>query len=278
MSIDVFINLFDKYGWSGVIAIVVLILGYYFVSRSNKATTTNINNGFDRLTENMVEQNKALIEAVTKSNEKTQDNLMKLVCKSMDKQMTEFEQNKADLHDKSLKKREELGKKVDKIIFDILKSTKAQRVAVLEMHNSKANLDGLAFLWYDVQYEKQQRGISTLSEKAKNLQAINLRPVITRINEAKNHIITLDANDIENIYDESTVLYAHLKELRVTNLVYSGIYNTDTNELIGLISIEYQEGNTYLDEFVDLFELREATGIIEHLYNDARKELEDEAE
>lgn len=277
MSIDVFINLFDKYGWSGVIAIVVLILGYYFVSRSNKATTTNINNGFDRLTENMVEQNKALIEAVTKSNEKTQDNLMKLVCKSMDKQMTEFEQNKADLHDKSLKKREELGKKVDKIIFDILKSTKAQRVAVLEMHNSKANLDGLAFLWYDVQYEKQQRGISTLSEKAKNLQAINLRPVITRINEAKNHIVTFNAEDIEAIYDESTVLYAHLKELNVTNLVYSGIYNTDTNELIGLISIEYQEGNLYLDEFIDLFELREATGIIEHLYNDARKELEDEA-
>ena len=159
------------------------------------------------------------------------------------------------------------------MLFDILLWSNAQRASIIEFHNSKENLDGLSFLWYDIQHEKQQKGIDTLSSKAKNLQATNLRPVIKRINNEKTHIIHLGPEDIENIYNESTVFYQYMKEIKASHLVYCGIYNNDTNELRAMLCLEYQEGYPYHEDLIDYFILKEKAGLIEHFYNKARIDL-----
>ena len=159
------------------------------------------------------------------------------------------------------------------MLFDILLWSNAQRASIIEFHNSKENLDGLSFLWYDIQHEKQQKGIDTLSSKAKNLQATNLRPVIKRINNEKTHIIHLGPEDIENIYNESTVFYQYMKEIKASHLVYCGIYNNDTNELRAMLCLEYQEGYSYHEDLIDYFILKEKAGLIEHFYNKARIDL-----
>ena len=54
---------------------------------------------------------------------------------------------------------------------------------------------------------------------------------------------------------------------------YIGIYNTTTNELIGIIAIEWHKGYPYHDDVIDYFVLKEKAGMIEHLYNQARIDL-----
>ena len=144
------------------------------------------------------------------------------------------------------------------------------KLVLIEFHNSKENLDGLSFLWYDIQHEKQQKGIESISAKVRNLQTTNLRPIIRRVNNEKTHIINLGVEDIENIYNESTVLYDYLMKQDLEHIMYIGIYNTTTNELIGIIAIEWHKGYPYHDDVIDYFVLKEKAGMIEHLYNQAR--------
>lgn len=271
MSLESLIKLFEQYGWPGILAIVAILIIYYFVSKKDKKSLDTINKGFTGLADTMAKQNAHLINAITESNTKTQERLFDLVNKSIDNK----EEQKQKNHKKSLDTREKMSEAVDDILFDILLQTNSQRVIMIEFHNSKENLDGLSFLWYDIQHEKQQRGIEALSAKAKNLQATNLRPIIKRVNKAHNHIIHLNPEDIENIYNESTVFYSYMKEINVEHIIYCGIYNTDTSELIGIIGIEYQSGHPYHDDLVDYFILKEKAGMIEHLYNSARKSIQE---
>lgn len=270
MSIESLLKLFEQYGWPGIVAIIAILIVYYFISKKDKNSIETIKTGFSSLTTTITHQNETLIDAITSSNEKTQERLFNLISKSLD----DNEARKRQHHKTSLSKRGEVSDKVDDVLFDILQMTNAQRVILVEFHNSKENLDGLSFLWYDIQHEKQARGIESISAKCRNLQAINLRPIVKRVNNSKSHIINLNAEDIENIYNESTVLHSHFKEIHVQHLIYIGIYNTDTNELIAIIGIEYQEGHPYYDDIIDYFVLKEKSSLIEHFYNEARQELE----
>lgn len=271
MPVEHLINLFEHYGWSGIMAVLCVIFIQYFITKKDKKSINAINDGFNKMTDTIVHQNDSLVTAITQSNEKTQERLFDLISQSID----ERDKEKKQLHDSSLAKRNEIGGCIDEILFDILQIVNAQRVVMIEFHNSKENLDGLSFLWYDVQHEKQQKGIKTISQKARNMQATNIRPIINRVNENPQHLCVLHQDDIEAIYNESTVLYSQLKELNVTHIIYIGVYNTATNNLSGVIAIEWQEGHPYHNDMIDYYLLKEKAGQIEHLYNQARIELEE---
>lgn len=271
MSIKSLIELFEAYGWPGVVAIIAILIVYYFVSKKDKNSLDTIKSGFNALTTTITDQNSTLVEAITSSNEKTQERLFNLISKSLDDREAQKEKH----HKVSLSKRTEVSELVDDIMFDLLNITNCQRVVLIEFHNSKENLDGLSYLWYDIQHEKQARGVESISAKCRNLQATNLRPIVKRVNNSKNHIVNINADDIENIYNESTVLYAHFKEINVEHLIYIGLYNNETNELIGILGFEYQGGFPYHEDLIDYFTLKEKAGLIEHYYNQARHELEE---
>jgi hypothetical protein len=271
MSIESLIKLFEQYGWPGVVAIIAILVVYYFVSKKDKNSLDTIKTGFSSLTTTITHQNETLIDAITSSNEKTQERLFTLISKSLD----ENDNKKKQYHKASLSKRVEVSELVDDVLFEILQMTNSQRVVLIEFHNSKENLDGLSYLWYDIQHEKQARGIESISAKCRNLQATNLRPIIKRVNNSKNHIAILDEHDIEDIYNESTVLYSHFKEINTTHLIYMGLYNDVTNELIGIVAIEWQSSFPYHDDLIDLFALKEKAGLIEHYYNQARHDMEE---
>lgn len=271
MALDSLFKLFEQYGWPGMIAVIIILVIYGLITRKEKKSLSVIEKGFTNITDAMAKQNDNLINAITISNEKTQERLFSLVNKTI----TDNETIKEQRHKYSLSKREEVSEQVDEILFDILNMSHAQRVIMIEFHNSKENLDGLGFLWYDVQHEKQQKGIDSISTKVRNLQATNLRPIVKRVNNSKSHIIRLSAKDIEDIYSESTVLYSYLKEkdINVSNVIYAGVYNNETNSMIGLIAIEYQNEFPYHDDFIDDFTLKEKCTLIEHLYNQATTDI-----
>ena len=268
------LKIFSEYGWPGIIAIIVVLVIYYLVSRKEKKSIDSMNSGFTSLTNTITSQNEYLVKAITTSNEKTQDRLFNLINKTIASQ----DEIKAGIHNYSIGKRLTVSEEVDEVLFELLNMTHAQRTVLIEFHNSKENLDGLAFLWYDIQHEKQQKGIDSISAKARNLAATNIRPIIKKVNNSKTHIVYLNPEDIEELYNESTVLYSYFKEINVNHAIYCGIYNYDTNELRGLVAIEFQEGHPYIEELVNEFDIKEKCSVIEHLYNQARREIDDHSQ
>lgn len=254
------LEFFNNYGWPGIVAIVLIIVIYWLITQKDKSTKDTITTGFDKLATSISNQNEHLIDSITRSNEKTQVELFNLVKTTLSERDSAIKSN----HDKSLDRRFMISEEIGNILWDTMNLYNCQRAIVIEFHNSKENLNGLSFLWYDVQYEKQQRDVISISNKARNLQASNIVPIINKINSTPGNIIVLNSDDIEKIYDESTVLYSQFKELNVEHIIYSGIYSSD-NKLIGLIALEYQKNHPYHEDIINLLDIKERTAKIAQL-------------
>lgn len=254
------LEFFNNYGWPGIVAIVLIIVIYWLITQKDKSTKDTITTGFDKLANSISNQNEHLIDSITRSNEKTQKELFNLVKTTLSERDNTIKHN----HDKSLDRRLMISEEIDNILWDTMNLYNCQRAIVIEFHNSKENLNGLSFLWYDVQYEKQQRDVISISNKARNLQASNIVHIINRVNNTPGNIIVLNSDDIEKIYDESTVLYSQFKELNVEHIIYSGIYSSN-NKLIGLIALEYQKNHPYHEDIINLLDIKERTAKIAQL-------------
>lgn len=254
------LEFFNNYGWPGIVAIVLIIVIYWLITQKDKSTKDTITTGFDKLANSISNQNEHLIDSITRSNEKTQEELLNLVKTTLSERDSTIKSN----HDKSLDRRFMISEEIGNILWDTMNLYNCQRAIVIEFHNSKENLNGLSFLWYDVQYEKQQRDVISISNKARNLQASNIVPIINKVNSTPGNIIVLNSDDVEKIYDESTVLYSQFKELNVEHIIYSGIYSSD-NKLIGLIALEYQKNHPYHEDIINLLDIKERTAKIAQL-------------
>lgn len=254
------LEFFNNYGWPGIVAIVLIIVIYWLITQKDKSTKDTITTGFDKLATSISNQNEHLIDSITRSNEKTQVELFNLVKTALSERDSTIKSN----HDKSLDRRFMISEEISNILWDTMNLYNCQRAIVIEFHNSKENLNGLSFLWYDVQYEKQQRDVISISNKARNLQASNIVPIINKVNSTPGNIIVLNSDDIEKIYDESTVLYSQFKELNVEHIIYSGMYSSD-NKLIGLIALEYQKNHPYHEDIINLLDIKERTAKIANL-------------
>ena len=254
------LEFFNNYGWPGIVAIVLIIVIYWLITQKDKSTKDTITTSFDKLATSISNQNEHLIDSITCSNEKTQAELFNLVKTTLSERDSAIKSN----HDKSLDRRFMISEEISNILWDTMNLYNCQRAIVIEFHNSKENLNGLSFLWYDVQYEKQQRDVISISNKARNLQASNIVPIINKVNNTPGNIIVLNSDDIEKIYGESTVLYSQFKELNVEHIIYSGIYSSD-NKLIGLIALEYQKNHPYHEDIINLLDIKERTAKIAQL-------------
>lgn len=254
------LEFFNNYGWPGIVAIVLIIVIYWLITQKDKSTKDTITTGFDKLATSISNQNEHLIDSITRSNEKTQKELFNLVKTTLSERDSTIKSN----HDKSLDRRFMISEEIGNILWDTMNLYNCQRAIVIEFHNSKENLNGLSFLWYDVQYEKQQRDIISISNKARNLQASNIVPIINKVNNTPGNIVILNSDEIEKLYNESTVLYSQFKELNVEHVIYSGIYSSD-NKLIGLIALEYQKNHPYHEDIINLLDIKERTAKIAQL-------------
>ena len=258
--LDNIVKFLNNYGWPGVVAIILILVIYWLIMQKDKSTKNTINNGFDKLAISISNQNEHLINSITQSNTKTQAELFNLVKTTISERDNTIKSN----HDKSLDRRFMISEEINNILWDTLNLYNCQRVIVIEFHNSKENLNGLSFLWYDVQYEKQQIDVVSISSKARNLQASNIVPIINKVNNTPGNIIILGPEDIKKIYSESTVLYSQLEELNAEHIIYSGIYSSD-NKLIGLVALEYQKNHPYHEDLINLLDIKGKTAKIAQL-------------
>lgn len=266
LSISDILKIFETFGFPGIIALIAILSIWAIIQYSQKKAKENIESGFQSLAMTISTQNEKLIEAITVQNEKTQDKLFDIVSKTIDNSLDAHDTKLSDIHNESILRRLEVSETISDILWELMTKYQAQRSVLIEFHNSKENLNGLSFLWYDIQYEKQEKGVASISHKARNLQASNLLPIINMVNRSSSNIIIMHPEDIEAIYEKSTVLYSHFKEIKAAYLIYCGIYS-ESNELIGLIALEYQEDHPYHEDTINLFDIKEKASTISLLLN-----------
>lgn len=258
--LDNIFQFFNSYGWPGIVSVVLVLVIYWFITKKDKSTKDTIINGFDKLANSISDQNEHLINSIACSNEKTQTELFNLIKTTL----SDRDNNIKSYHDESLNRRFIVSEEINNILWETMNLYNCQRVLVIEFHNSKENLNGLSFLWYDVQYEKHQRNVNSISNKIRNLQASNIVPIINKVNGTPGNIIVLNQDEIEKLYNESTVLYSQYKELNIEHIIYSGIYSPD-NKLIGLVALEYQKNYPYHEDLINLLDIKEKTAKIAQL-------------
>lgn len=270
-------KIFLTYGWPGLVAVILVICFWYFITKQLSKQNKSINTGMDKIADAMLQSNQNLSAAIQQSNANIMQNISsmtnnmqqgikdqnnQLISAVSDSQQQLLDSQREmiqyllygeDLHNKGLVERNASHGPINGILREILYETDADRTAILELHNQKANLDGLPFLWYDMYGEFQKKGVPTLSGKVVNLQASILDHIYEELNKNDNYIITFGPDKIEELYDDAPVLYDYLKEMNTQTVSYVGLYN-DNNMLKGFLVVEYHYDKHFKEDSQEYLE------------------------
>lgn len=260
---------------SGIFGLLVLaavfILGIYLKRASNKSsekTSSVLVEGFKSLSIDMSKHNDKLLDALLTQNQNNTRAILDVVNVAL---VNHRQQNK-NIHDRNLKLRETASLKIKTKIHDLLNRYNCDRSFILEFHNSKQNMTGLSFLWYDMTFEEIAKGVPTIQTYWKDQEASTLLPVVKDIcDEDGFKIYTIE--DLEELQHKSTVLYHRLRiERQLQEAIMIALYGSN-NEIIGILILEY-EYSTIPVEVLDVADLIREAGSISDLLDYQKLETE----
>ena len=260
---------------SGIFGLLVLaavfILGIYLKKASNKSsekTSAVLVEGFKGLANDMSKHNDKLLDALLTQNQNNTRAILDVVNVAL---VNHRQQNKS-IHDRNLKLRETASLKIKTKIHDLLNRYNCDRAFILEFHNSKQNMTGLSFLWYDMTFEEIAKGVPTIQTYWKDQEASTLLPVVKDIcDEDGFKIYTIE--DLEELQHKSTVLYHRLRiERQLQEAIMIALYGSN-NEIIGILILEY-EASMIPIEVLDVADLIREAGSISDLLDYQKLETE----
>lgn len=243
----IFQFLTETYGYGGLVLSILIVVLFlmlpYFFRKSDKKMHDGLKEVTSTLTEAIKEENKELITGLKDNQSKLIDNQMELVKSLIIGQKEE--------HDKNLNTRDRISGPIQDKINHLKDFYRCSRASVFEFHNSLVNLNGLPFKWYDVIYESVARGVSAISYETRNMPFNIILPIIRKVEHGDTILFT--KQDIEDFYDQSSVLYDFCDKHKINSLIVSPLINKD-QQLIGLVVLEYSEEN-YIDEDIIIDDL-----------------------
>lgn len=270
-------EVFTQFGWPGLIIFSVLVGLFiwfkYIIDKSNKRTSDTLVSGFTNLSNDMARHNDKLLEALINQNRTNTEALLSVVNTALIKHDTKVKEK----YDKNLKLRESVSLKIKAKVHDLLNRLNCDRAFILEFHNSKQNIAGLPFLWYDMTFEEIAKGVKTIQAFWKDQEASSLLPVMEDIN-ANDGIKIYHVEELEELQHTSSVLYHRLRiERNLQEAIMIGLYGTD-NQVIGILILEYEESFIPV-EILDVADLiREAGSIADLLDYKKLEETESKTE
>ena len=237
---DVIFDIFEKYGWGGIIAIVLCIL-VYFVGQwlSNKLSddmSTCLEKVGEKLTEQMSKQNDQLLNTIVHQQDKLFDHLL------------HKEANDKEIHNEMVTDKIQLADEINTSLKEIMLSHHAQRAFILEFHNSNNNLSGIPFAKYSCTYEWFDKGLFALSGKCNSLPFSHIARITSEVIQTDKQIKIY--NNMKLMEDNNPSLVSTLKDSKTKQLVYSAMYDKN-NILIGMLVLEYQKEHEIIDEEIN---------------------------
>ena len=226
--IDGIITIVSQYGWVGIfglIAVISIAIGAKYLA---KKMSKDVNNGIDKIaqtvTSTITTQNKELISSVKSTNEK----LINYIIEA---------RNKEDKYDVKLKSRLSITETVKQKLKEILLYHHADRILLLEFHNSNHNIEGVPFIKYSCTFEWLKQGNLSIINKYQNLPFSNISSVIKSLVESNHHqIIYSSIAELENV---NPTLYYLLKKDNINSVIYNAMYDND-NHIMGLTALQFK--------------------------------------
>ena len=245
--IKVFQFLTETYGYGGlvisILIVVLFLLLPYFFKKSDKKMHDGLKEVTTTLTSAIREENKELINGLKENQTKLIDNQFELVKNLLVDQKQE--------HDRNLKARDSISLPIQNKINHLKDFYRSSRVSVFEFHNSLVNLNGLPFKWYDLIYESVARGVHAVSYETRNMPFNILLPIIKKVESG--NIVVFKKDDIEDFYNQSSVLHDFCLKHNINSLVAAPLINKN-QQLIGLVVLEYS-GDNHIDNEVEIDDL-----------------------
>lgn len=251
----IFQVLIDNYGIYGLLVAICLV-GIcvaipVILNKHNQKMSDNFNKlGID-LSNALKDQNNNLIDKLSETQDKLLESNLNIVNSLIDQ--------KNKIHGSGLNLRDRVSIPIQNHINHLKDLYRASRVGVFEFHNSLVNLNGLPFLWYDLIYESIVKGVHSMSIETRNMPYNILSPITTDIQDG--NIKVYNKNDIENFYNQSSVLYDFSNNMHINDLICSPILNKD-NLLVGMVTLEYSFDNSLDFENLDLTDIDSETKVI----------------
>jgi hypothetical protein len=266
-------NVFLQYGWPGLIIFALISIFFIWLKHSMdknaKKTSDTLSSGFTNLASDMAKHNDKLLDALLVQNQTNTKALLDVVNVALNK----HEKQNKDVYNRNLKLRENASFKIKKKIHDLLNRYNCDRAFILEFHNSKQNMTGLSFLWYDMTFEEIAKGVPTINTYWKDQEASALLPVVKDISDEDGfEIYTIE--DLEELQKTSTVLYHRLRiERQLQEAIMVGLYGSN-NEIIGILILEYEESFIPV-EILDVADILREAGSISDLLDYKKLETVD---
>ncbi len=249
---EIIFTIFEKYGWWGLIAIVLCTIICMFIKWLGTKIINNMRDGFDNvghtIEKQLIEQQNTITNQLAKQQNDMADTLIK-----QQKQLVEYIINKdkttIKTHNDMLNKRIEFAEDINIMLKDIMQIHKSQRAFIIEFHNSYENLSGIPFAKYSCTYEWFEKGLTPLSTKCLALPFSQMSRIVKEmINSENQQIIYTDMHQMEL---DNPSLFASVKDPKTKAIVYTGMFDRH-NQLIGCLVLEYQiplsKGNLNLSQ------------------------------
>ncbi len=262
---EFFTEVIKHCGIAGFIGIVIIGIIYFLIQKSDKKQEKSFEEMTSHLSASIAEQNKTLIESISKNNNTMQSDIVRLLDKSLEKLLYYRDNEQISIHNQSMRHRLDISEKMQLILFEIMNFYQARRCGVMEFHNNTNNFNGLSFLWYDLSYENMQRNVKPISGECKNQQLSMLGPVMSDI-ISNDGIVIYRESDIDKLEQRSPVLYNNLKhKIDVSTIVFAGLYDLHNN-IIGVLFLEYDgEVYPYSDAIMDIHDVKERASAVSQL-------------
>lgn len=277
--IDSILNIFEQYGWYGILGLLVaggiFLLIKWGYNKISKNFSSDLEQISTELTRQMSEQNNKLTEGLSKISSNLTDQISKqneqLVSTIITQQERLFdhlinrENDKRSQHIDMIKDKMHLSNEINDTIKTIMYSHNAQRIFILEFHNTYENLTGIPFAKYSCTYEWFEKGLTPLTSICRGLPFAQISSIVSDI--LKNESNQVIYNNIDELEENNPALVVTVKDDRTKALLYNGLYDKN-NILIGLLGIEYQKEHKLTKEELNQLSVQcaELTSIINIRY------------
>ena len=222
-------NIFEKYGWYGILGILICCIIFFGFSFLYKKFFNNISTGLEEIGEKLADQ-------MSNQNDKLMDCIV-----DQQKQLVDYLINKDAhdlvMHNNMVNERMELAEDINMSLKDIMNIHNAQRAFIVEFHNSYSNLSGVPFAKFSCNYEWFDKGLIPLSSKCMGLPFSSMARIVSDIIQSPSQQKIY--NDMTKLEEENPVIFSYVGDHKTTMIVYTGMYDKN-NILIGLLVLEYQ--------------------------------------
>ena len=229
MDFSMITEIFQQYGITGVLLLTIGFLTYYIIKHSISEMNNNMNKGIDKIAQQLStsisDQNKKMFEQLSSQNDKIITYILNSNSLSTD-----------TLHNQKLNERMEITETINGKLKDILQYSGAQRVIILEFHNSNQNLVGIPFAKFSATYEWFRRGVRPIQNVCKSMTFSTISSVVKDLTDNQKQQIVYD--DLVGLMQQNPALSDILDQAKAKSVIFNAMYN-DKNYILGLVAIEF---------------------------------------